>query len=95
MYCTVDNAKLTPFQRHVVLVKEGLVIFISWFVLPTKLIRGEYLNFPKSHKFENFSLIAEAEKTIHKNSSVSNVYKFSHVYFQGIEFYAIRQYENF
>ena len=37
-------------------------------------------------------LIAEDEKTVCRNSGVSNVYIFSHADFEGVEFYAARQY---
>ena len=47
------------------------------------------------HNIENLVLIAEAEKTILVNSVVSNVYTFSHAYFEGVEFYNARRYVNF
>ena len=37
-------------------------------------------------------LMAEAEKTIRRNSGVSNVYTFSHADFESVEFYAVRRY---
>ena len=37
-------------------------------------------------------LIAEVEKTIRRNSGVSNVYKFSHADFEGVKFDAARKY---
>ena len=43
-------------------------------------------------KLENLVLIAEAENTIKTNSSKSNVYTFLHADFEGVEFYAARQY---
>ena len=39
-------------------------------------------------------LIAEAENMIRRNSGVSNVYKFLHAYFEGVNFYPARRYVN-
>ena len=61
-------------------------------IRPSNLIREKYPNYLKSHKLENLVLIAEAEKTIWINSGVSNVYTFSHAYFEGVKFYAARRY---
>ena len=46
----------------------------------------------KYHKIENLVLIAESEKTIRRNSAVSNVYTFSHAVFERVGFYAARLY---
>ena len=40
-------------------------------------------------------LIEEDEDKIRRNSGVSNVYTFSHAYFEGVEFYNARRYVNF
>ena len=40
-------------------------------------------------------LITEAENKIWINSSVSNVYTFSHADFSGVEFYSVRRYVHF
>ena len=53
--------------------------------------KKKYLNRTKKHKLEKLVLIAENEK-IRRNSGVSNVYKFLHAYFEGVEFYTTRQY---
>ena len=37
-------------------------------------------------------LISESEKTIRRNSAVSNVYTFLHADFEGVEFCAARKY---
>ena len=37
-------------------------------------------------------LIVEDKKTTYKKSSVTNAYMFSHVYVEGVEFYATRSY---
>ena len=57
-------------------------------------MRKNYLNRPKTHTLEKLVLVAEDEKTIQINSGVSNVYTFSHADFEGVEFYATRQYVN-
>ena len=49
---------------------------------------------PESHKFDTLALIAEDEKTICKNISVSKFYTFLHADFEDVEFYAARQYVN-
>ena len=52
------------------------------------------MNCPKPHNFDNFVLIVESKNIILiiiKNSGVSNVYTFLHAYFEGIEFYDVRQ----
>ena len=65
---------------------------ISQFIHPSKPIREKYPNFLKMHKIENLVLTAEAEKTIRRNSGVSNVYTFSHADFEGVEYCATRRY---
>ena len=72
--------------------KEGLTICISWFIFPSKPIREKYPNRPNIDKLKNLVLIAQDEKKICRNSSVSNVHTFSHAYFEGVEFYAARRY---
>ena len=71
--------------------KGGLVRFISRFVLPSKPIREKYPKSPKSHKLDNLVMIAEAENTIWRNSSVINVYTFWHAGFEDVEFYSGRR----
>ena len=65
---------------------------ISRFIRPRKLIRQKCKNRPKYHRFKNLVLIAEEEKIIQKNSSVINVYTFSHADFKGVQFYSARKY---
>ena len=72
--------------------KGGLASCIARSIHPSKPIREKYYNRLKSHKIENLVLIADAEKTIQRNSGVSNVYTFSHADFEGVEFYAARRY---
>ena len=50
------------------------------------------MNHTKTHNFKTLLLIAEAEKTIRRNSGGSIVYIFSHADFEGVEFYASRGY---
>ena len=64
----------------------GLAICISWFIHPSKTIREKYTNLPKTHNLKNLVLIVEAEKTIWRNSGVSDVYTFSHAGFEGVGF---------
>ena len=72
---------------------EGvLVSCISHIIHPIKLIREKYLNCSKKYNLKNLVLIAEDENKIRINSGVSNVYRFSHMDFEGVEFYAPRQY---
>ena len=71
--------------------KGGLVSCISPLVYPSKLIRGNHPNRPKMHKLEKLGLIAEYKK-IRRNSGVINVYTFVRLDFEGVEFYAARQY---
>ena len=47
--------------------------FLSQFVCLIKWIRCIYLNFPKSHRLNNFMLIVEEEKMTRKKTSVRNV----------------------
>ena len=70
--------------------KGGLTSFISRFVCPILPIREKYLNHPKSPNLNKLVLIAEAKKTIRRNSGVSNVFMFLHAYFEGVEFYPAR-----
>ena len=63
------------------------------FIPQSKPRREKYPNSPKTHKLENLVLIAE-DKKIWINSGISNVYTFSHVDFEGVEFYAARRYVN-
>ena len=50
------------------------------------------MNRPKMHKLENLVLVAEGENKIRINSSVCNVYTFSHADFEGVDFHAVRRY---
>ena len=68
---------------------------ISQFIHPSKPIREKYPNCLKMHKIENLVLTAEAEKTIRRNSGVSNVYTFSHDDFEGVDFCAAQRYVSF
>ena len=52
-------------------------------------------NCPKFHNLNNLVFIAEAKKTISKNSGVINVCIFLHVDFESVELYVARQYVNF
>ena len=67
---------------------------ISRFIHPGKPIREKYQKSPKTHNIVNLVLIAEDEKKTRRNIGVSNVYTFSHAYFDGVGFYASRQYFN-
>ena len=76
--------KVDTVPKIFVFGKRGLISCISLFFYPIKPIAEKYPNHPKSHKFYNLVLIAEDLKRIHKNSSVSNVYTFSHVDVKGV-----------
>ena len=65
---------------------------ISFSVHPIKPIRKKYPNRTKIHKLENLVLIAEDKNKIRRNGDVSNVYMFLYADFEGVEFYAARQY---
>ena len=65
---------------------------ISRLVHPSKLIRENHPNRPKTQKLEKLALIAEYKNKIRRNSGVINVYTFLRVYFEGVAFYAARQY---
>ena len=74
--------------------KGVLQRYISQLIHQIKPIRGNYMNHPKSCKFDNMVLIAESKNIIQRiirNSGVSNVYKILHAYFEGAELYDGRQ----
>ena len=64
----------------------GLASCISEFIHPIKLIMEKYSNRVKTNKLNKLVFIAEAKKKIQRNSGVSNVYTFSHAYFEGVKF---------
>ena len=58
-------------------------------------IREKYPNHSNIHKINNLVLIEEDKDKIKRNISVSNIYTFSHADFEGVEFYASRQYVHY
>ena len=70
--------------------KGGITSYISRFIHPSRPIKEKYPNRPKTHKIENLVWIAEEKNKTGRNSSVSNVYMFSHADFDGVEFYSAR-----
>ena len=76
--------KVDTTKKSLCFGKGGIEICISWFIHPSNLIREKCTNLPKTHNLQNLVLIAEAEKKIRRNISVSNVYTFVHTDFRGV-----------
>ena len=69
-----------------------VVICMSRFIHPSKPICEKYPNRPKYHKLEDLILIAESEISIRRGGVLAKVYKFSHLNFLDVIFYAAKWY---
>ena len=79
---------MTPCLRFDV---GGVVSRMSMFIHPRKPIYEKYPNRPKAHKLEDLILIVESEISIRRGGGLSKVYKFSHLNFPDIIFYAAKR----
>ena len=80
---------MTPRLRFGV---GGVVSCMSRFIHPSKPICETYPYRPKAHKLEYLILIEESEISIRRGGGLAKVYKFLHLNFPDVIFYAAKRY---